>query len=246
MSTGLRCFPEQSCYVRSQLDLEIVSFPLCPVGSVEIAGGLPAKMPAWMLRGFYSVDDVAKAIPDPLMFSLTNHGIILISKFLEVWDDFSGLASQDARVVPARKAVDPFIARILVWKGLVAFRHSALAHAYETKDGRPVGPWYLLATHAAPTYHAEVILLLHLVNLSTAAILAAFYKEYRDLGPVLKPDLPNPDAGPGISTGDQIAAVQRQLTAEVDARLRAIGVQANPVFAEFRDATHPTRARDGR
>jgi hypothetical protein len=46
MSTGLRCFPEQSCYVRSQLDLEIVTFPLCPVGSVEITGSLPAKMPA--------------------------------------------------------------------------------------------------------------------------------------------------------------------------------------------------------
>jgi len=28
MSTGLRRFPEQSCYVRSQLDLEIVTFPL--------------------------------------------------------------------------------------------------------------------------------------------------------------------------------------------------------------------------
>ena len=46
MSTGLRRFPEQSCYVRSQLDLEIITFLLCPVWSVEITGSLPAKMPA--------------------------------------------------------------------------------------------------------------------------------------------------------------------------------------------------------
>ena len=45
MSAGLRCFPQQSCYVRSQLDLEIITFPLCPVESVEITGSLPAKMP---------------------------------------------------------------------------------------------------------------------------------------------------------------------------------------------------------
>ena len=193
-----------------------------------------------MLRGYYSVDDVAKVIPDPLMFSLTNHGIILISKFVEVWDDFGTVASQDSRVIPARQAVDPFVKRILVWKGLVALRNSALAHAYETKDGRPVGPWYLLSTHAAPSYHAEVILLLHLVNLTAAAILAIFYNEYRALGPILRPDLPNPSSGPGISKGDQIQPIQRQLTAEVDARLKAIGVESNPVFAEFRGATHPT------
>ncbi len=46
MSTGFRRFPEQSCYVRSQLDLEIITFQLCPAGSVEITRSLPAKMPA--------------------------------------------------------------------------------------------------------------------------------------------------------------------------------------------------------
>ncbi len=39
MSTGLRCFPEQSCYVRSQLDLEIVTFPLSPAQGVSFRKG---------------------------------------------------------------------------------------------------------------------------------------------------------------------------------------------------------------
>ena len=194
-----------------------------------------------MLRGYFSVEDVATAIPDPLMFSLTNQGIILICKFMEVWDDLGALTTKDSRVIPVRQAVDPFVNRILVWKGLVALRNSALAHAYETRDGRPVGPWHLLSTHAAPTYHAEVILLLHLANLTAAAILAAFYEEYRALGPVLRADLPNPSAGPGITTGDQIHPAQRQLATEVDARLKALGISANPVFAEFQKATHPQK-----
>ncbi len=46
MSIGLRRFPEQPCYVRSELDLEIITFRRCPAGSVEITGSLPAKLPA--------------------------------------------------------------------------------------------------------------------------------------------------------------------------------------------------------
>ena len=195
-----------------------------------------------MLRGYYSVDDVARVIPDELMFSLTNHALILVSKFLEVWDDFGSLATAEPRVVPARQAVDPFVSRLLVWKGLETFRNTVLAHPYETKDGKLVGPWYLLHSRRAPTYHAEAILLLHLVNLTVAAILSVFYQEYRALGPALRATYPSPDAGPGISRGDQIQPAHRALTAEVDKRLKALGVPAsNPVFGEFTEATNPKK-----
>src|SRR5437899_12012434 len=106
-----------------------------------------------MLRGYREVEDVARDIPEDLLFSLANHGEILICKFLEVWRDFGGLARAVPRVVAVRRAVHPLIERIEVWPGLTAFRHTTLAHAYLDKAGQPVGPWDALHEHRAPTYH---------------------------------------------------------------------------------------------
>lgn len=191
-----------------------------------------------MLRGYNSVDDVAKRIPDALLFPLTNYGLVLVAKFLEVWDDFGSLAKSETKVVAARRAVGPLTKRIDVWKGFDDFRNTALVHAYLTKSGKLVGPWYLLAKHRVPTYHAEVILLLHCVNFAVAGVLAAFQSEYKALGPALRSNFPEPDSGPGISLGTDISPALKAILPEVDKRLQNIGVPAsNPVFAEFRAAT---------
>jgi hypothetical protein len=194
-----------------------------------------------MLRGYYSAGDVAATVPDGLLFSLTNHGLILISKFLEVWDDLGSAAKSVPKAVDVRRAVSPLVDRILVWRGISRFRNTALAHAYETKDGRLVGPWHLMHTHQVPTYHAEVLLLLHCVMTATAGVLAAFLEEYKALSPTFQSSTPTPDEGRGIRLGTAIAPALRGLAAEVDRRLTTMGVSpSNPVYAEFREELIPT------
>lgn len=188
-----------------------------------------------MLRGYFSVPDAAAAIPKGLMFSLANHALVIVSKFFEVWDDLGSLASTNQSVVDVRRAVSPLIKRIQVWKGLDAFRNTTLAHPYTTKEGRLVGPWYLMSAHKVPTYHAEIILLLQCTMFAVAGTLAAFYEEYRALGPSFRSETPVPDKGPGIQLGTDIDPTLRPLLEEVDAALRGLGVPSkNPVFAEFR------------
>lgn len=193
-----------------------------------------------MLRGFFSVEDVAKQIPDGLLFALSNHGLILITKFLEVWSDFGALSPRESRVVEVRRAVSPLVRRIQIWQGLESFRSMTIAHAYQMKNGRLVGPWHLLHTHQAPTYHAEVILLLQCAMHAVAGVLATFIDEYRALGPSFRSGLPSLDEGPGIRFGTEIQPSLRALLRDVDGKLTALGVPAsNPVYAEFREELKP-------
>jgi len=193
-----------------------------------------------LLRGYFSAGDVADAIPEGLQFSLTNHGLILVSKFLEVWDDFGRLAKREPRVIDARSAVSPLVKRIEVWKGIRAFRNTALAHSYTTSDGRLVGPWHLLHSHQAPTYHAEVIVLLQCVMYAAAGVLATFLEEYKALGPSFRSSYPVPSPGPGIQYGTDITSVIHPLLASVNKNLERLGVPlSNPVFAEFKSEVQP-------
>jgi hypothetical protein len=188
-----------------------------------------------MLRGYFSVPNVAESIPDGLLFSLANHALIIVAKFLEVWHDFGTLVPNQPRVLDVRRAVTPFVKRIEIWKGLRTFRNTALAHPYTTLDGRLVGPWYLMEEHRAPTYHAEVILLLQCVMYAVAGTLAGFSEEYKALGPSFRSAEPVPDGGPGIQVGVDIDGVIHPLLRQVEASLQAIGVPpSSPVFAEFR------------
>ncbi len=188
-----------------------------------------------MLRGYREVEDVARDIPDNLLFSLANHGLILICKFLEVWHDFGGVAGAVPRVVNVRKAVHPLIERIEVWPGLTSFRNTMLAHAYLDKTGRPVGPWPALYDHKAPTYHAEVLLLQHALHMAIAAVLACFEAEYQSIRPLIGPEKrPDPSPGPGVQLGSEIQPALKALALEVDRRLASIGVVIKgPLAKEF-------------
>ena len=53
-----------------------------------------------MWRGFNAYEDVQQSINDHLMFSLTNQALLIVTKFLEVWDGFASLAKTDHRIVP--------------------------------------------------------------------------------------------------------------------------------------------------
>jgi hypothetical protein len=195
-----------------------------------------------MMRGLNHFPDAAAALNDDLFFSLTNHALIIVCKFLEVWDDSNSLSKLDLRIIPMRKAVTPFVHRIQVWTGLRSMRNSALAHAYLDKDGNLVAPWQQIAGGAAPSYHAEIILLLQLVYLSVLVILTVFESEYRLIDPLCGPgDVRILPKGPGISLGTEIEGVLKPIAARVERSLNeelGLTVQG-PLLKAFKNATRP-------
>ena len=198
-----------------------------------------------MWRGFNGYEDADEAINRDLWFSLSNQALVIVSKFREVWRGFGSLAKTDARVVPCRRAVQPLVDRIQVWKGLDTFRNSTLAHAYLDKEDRLLPPWQLFDAGLAPTYHAEVILLLQCVVFSVLSILLVFEHEYSPIDSLAGPgSTPLPPPEPGISAGTQIKPALQKLCARVDKMLAdRCGVSAKgPVFEAFKRSLVPREA----
>jgi len=198
-----------------------------------------------MLLGFDRTGDVAKKVNDELVFSLANHGQILVCKFLEVWRDFGKLVGANPRVAQVINAVQPMVTRIEVWPGLRTQRNTVLAHAYLIKPGDILtGPWDLLNTQQAPTFHAEVILLLHLVNYAVVSILCAFEAEYLPLRPLLSGARPQPNQGPGIRHGRDIKPSLVPIMTNVDRNFASMGVTVGGEIArEFIRAVIAPKSR---
>lgn len=198
-----------------------------------------------MLLGFDRTGDVAKKVNDELVFSLANHGQILVCKFLEVWKDFGRLQATNARVGHVINAVQPLVDRIEVWPGLKTQRNTVLAHSYLIKPGDILtGPWDLLNRQQAPTFFAEIILLLQLVNFAVVSILCAFPVEYLPLRPLLTGARPQPAQGPGIRFGRDIQPILRAIVPQVDQRLATLGVKVGGEIAkEFIQAVTAAKTR---
>ena len=193
-----------------------------------------------ILRGFEATGDVAKALNSHLLFTISNHALLLCAKFLETWDDLGALAKGDGRIIVARKAVQPLIDRLLVWEGLRDYRNTIIAHSYLDKKDNLIGPWDLIEQRKVPTYHAEVAALLHVVILATAGILMVFSKEYLPITPALAQGRGDPEPGPGISLGTDVDGVIRPLAEAVGKNLEEAGVKFVPFIAnEFRISDAP-------
>lgn len=173
-----------------------------------------------MWRGFNAYPDAAKVINDDLLFSLTNQALLIVCKFLEIWDEFGSLSKVDQRVVPVRRALQPIIDRIRVWKGLEVYRNTILAHPYTTKSGALLPPWELPRTGQAPSFHAEHILLLQLVVFAVLGILRVFEEEFRPIDSLCGPSGPAPGPGPGISKGTEIDPTLRPIVERIDKQLQ--------------------------
>jgi hypothetical protein len=187
-----------------------------------------------MLRGFAQTGDAAKVLNNDLLFSLCNQALIIVCKFLEIWDEFGSLAKDSDLIKGLRGALQPYVDRIRVWKGLEQFRNTALAHPYLTKDKRLIGPWQLIASEKAPSYHAESLLLLHIVHFVVLTILCAFPKEYDSIRAHLAAPEALTTAGPGIKLGTEIRAELENLAMAADSKVSALGVQiTGPTVAEF-------------
>jgi len=124
-------------------------------------------------------------------------------------------------------------------------RNTTLAHAYLAKNGQILPPWELFRAGLAPTYQAEIIVLLQCVVFAVLSILLVFEKEYSGLDSLAGPgDMATPKPDPGISTGAEIKPVIQAVCTEVDRRLRQeCGVIAKgPVFNAFKSSLVPREA----
>lgn len=198
-----------------------------------------------VLRGLNQYPDAAATINDALWFTITNQCLLIVSKFLEVWDDFGALAKVDDRIVEVRRSAQPLLDRMAVWPGLRDFRNTAGAHAYTDKTGALVPPWILLTGNKAPVFHAEIILLLKLVPISVSVALSAFHEEFTGIETLCGPGgVPLPDAAPGIRHGSDIDLALVPIVSDVVRRFTiAFGRPISPGIVDmFRRASQP---RDG-
>ena len=174
-----------------------------------------------MHRGFNRAGDISKTINEDLMFGITHQAMIIVSKFLEVWDDFGSLARHEPLVVPTRRALDSIIERINIWPGLATYRNVVLAHAYLDRDGALLPPWELLRAGRAPSYHAEIVLLLFLVHYAVLGVLSVFEAIYTGIDPLAGPPAATgPRADIGLALGKDIPDELRRVIGPVDEGLK--------------------------
>ena len=193
-----------------------------------------------MIRGFLAYPDLSAAINTDLLFGISNQALIIVTKFLEVWEDSGSLVKSEPKILGLRRALKPLIGRIEVWKGIRALRNTALAHAYLDGNGELAGPWELVESGRAPSYHAEIILLLYLVHIAVLCILCVFEEVYLPIDVLAGPGAgkPEPPVGDGIQFGEDLKPAMQAIAADIGPRIhRECGVVVNGPFAERFQAT---------
>ena len=191
-----------------------------------------------LARGYRRTPDVSRTINGDLLFSLANQSLMIVCKFLEVWDSFGKLSRTDDRIVPMRICAQPIIDRIRIWKDLDVFRDSVLAHTYETTDGKLISPQYILREMRVPSAHVEIMLLLDLVNYAVTVVLSAFEPEYLQLREMFL-DIPplQPTESIGITLGTEISPAAVSVLDAVNAKIRESGKRlSNEILREIREA----------
>ncbi len=196
-----------------------------------------------IIRGFLAYPDVYESINDDLLFGLSNYALIIVSKFLEIWDESGSLVKTERKILPLRRALTPLIDRIRAWKGLRSMRNSSLAHAYLDEDGEPITPWHFIETGEAPTYHAEIILLLYLVHIAVLCILCVFEDVYLPIDSLAGHGKGGvaPPIGPGIETGPEIKPAMDAIAADIAPRAKKeCGITISGAFARrFQETLKP-------
>jgi hypothetical protein len=169
----------------------------------------------------------------PLIFTVINHAVIILNKFVEAWDDFNALAKSDERVRKLCAAMKPAISKIKDWPRLGAYRNQALAHPYRDRQGKVLHPTAFLSTGAVPFESDEVMyLVLTCITASTGAIVF-FEAEFIGIQPLVEEFPPEPEAKTPM-TPQQRDAELRALAEMMDKNLLALGLDLkNPLFGKF-------------
>lgn len=171
-----------------------------------------------------------------LLFSLTNYGLILVTKFLEIWEQFNAMAADNRRVREITQTLSPAVRRITkTWPKIKSYRNWAIAHPYSIRDEPHITPpWKLLEAEVGPFQHAEIMVLLDCVRFATAGTLAYYGDIYRKLSSTFDAG-EEPETTRGVLDGAEAEAERRRLAAEIDERLEKVGVNMrDTVFKEYR------------
>ena len=202
--------------------------------------GMVSQEAEILLRGLNHYKDAAASLNQDILFTVTNQASIIICKFLEVWSATSSHAKTDPRVVPRRRAAQPMVDRIKVWKGLDLFRNSTLAHPYLTSDGKLIEPRVIIREYGVPAFSAEVLLLLHLTRGAVLIFLDGFQTEFLALWPLSNENKFVVDPSPGIKLSTEIDPELRRVLGQADEILRREGLTIDPAFGrEFERRVRP-------
>lgn len=202
--------------------------------------GMVAQEAEILLRGLNHYKDAAASLNQDILFTITNQASIIICKFLEVWSATGRHAKTNSRVVPRRRAAQPIVDRIMVWKGLDLFRNSTLAHPYLTSDGKLIEPRMIIREYGVPAFSAEILLLLRLTRSAVLVFLGGFQTEFLAIWPLSNENKLVLDPSPGIQLGTDIDPELRRVLSQADEILRREGLTIDPVFGrEFEIRVRP-------
>ncbi len=168
-----------------------------------------------------------------LVFTVMNHAVIVIDKFVEGWDTFNGLAKSNDRVKKLCAAVKPLIRRLRAWPQLRAYRSQAMAHSFRDSKGRVIHPTAFVRAGAVPAASDETMQRTILVRLAATAALAYFEPDFEGIRPLLE-GYPEEPKDPRAMTGDARQAELQSLAANVNQALQGLGIDlASPIFQIF-------------
>lgn len=170
-----------------------------------------------------------------LMFTVSNYSLLLVCKFLEVWNDFEAMGRGNRRVAEAADAVEPLVKRIREWDQVRQYRNWTLAHPYrKEKLGPVIPPWKLLELGYVPNQEAERLLLNLCAVHCVAGVLVYLGDIYRKPAPALDVQDKEVTVRKGVVLGEDVVPNIEPLAAEADRRLKAAGVDlSDPVFTEL-------------
>ncbi len=168
-----------------------------------------------------------------LVFTVINHAVIIVHKFLEAWQPFNGLARSDERVRKLCGAVNPAIDRLDEWPQLRTYRNQALAHPYRDTQGRVLHPTAFILAGTAPLASDETMQLVLLVIIAVTAALAFFETEFNGIRPLLEDYGPEPVGERPMSAQERTTELQA-LIIRMNKALEALGIDLKrPIFRTF-------------
>jgi hypothetical protein len=172
-----------------------------------------------------------------LQFSLSNHSLILVCKFLELYSQFNSFSKTDERVKKVAIILKPVLDRINKnWPRLRDYRNWVLAHPYSINNTNYiVPPWKLLEEEIAPNFVAEKYVLLECARYSIVTIIISFSEKFKLISSTFDySEEQKPNTSKGAKNGAEAEFERRKIIEELNLGMKQLGIDLNnPLFKEF-------------
>lgn len=172
-----------------------------------------------------------------LQFSLSNHSLILVCKFLELYSQFNKFSKNDDLVKKVAILLKPLLDRINKnWPRLRDYRNWVLAHPYSINNTNfIVPPWKLLEEEIAPNIVAEKYVLMECAKYSIVTIIVSFSEKFNLISSTFDYNLEDqPNTSKGAKNGAEAEFERRRIIEELNLGMKQLGIDLNsPLFKEF-------------